>query len=159
MLQANGLLIWPTTHKALLVPLLLNLEYISHLFLVRLLLTLNREWFVLNGWYIQLRGTQKNDFWPRARSFNFLCFFSLSIMKIIHWATSKCVKYARIRVFPDSCFPYKDRIHISVLLRENANQRKPLFWWILPLLSFLLEVHGRDNQMALKGLLKFKFYL
>ena len=114
---------------------------------------------VLNGWYIQLRGTQKNDFWPRARSFNFLCFFSLSIMKIIHWATSKCVKYARIRVFPDSCFPYKDRIHISVLLRENANQRKPLFWWILPVLSFLLEVHGRDNQMALKGLLKFKFYL
>ena len=38
-------------------------------------------------------------------------------------------------------------------IRENP----PLFWYILPVLSFLLEVHGRDNQMALKGLLKFKF--
>ena len=42
-----------------------------------------------------------------------------------------CVNNAKIRVFYDPFFPYKDRIVDSVLIRENTDRRKPILCHIL----------------------------
>ena len=56
----------------------------------------------------------------------------LLINLVIHYLLHiYSVKYARIRDFPDSIFPYKDKIYDSVLTRENMGQRRLAFCHIL----------------------------
>ena len=42
-----------------------------------------------------------------------------------------CVKYGRIRFSLTRIFPYKDKFCDSVLILENMDQKKPVFWNIL----------------------------
>ena len=43
----------------------------------------------------------------------------------------QCVKYARIWALSDPNFFAKERIFDSVFIRENASQKKLVFWHIL----------------------------